>query len=526
MIEQIYPQQPGDSQNTPKKQLQLSPKTKKILLIAAPIILFALLFYGLFAQGIIGSERNATVSVKVTDSDQAAIENAQVVIGDNFTNTNADGTATVATKAGKRIMVVKKTGYIQKSSEITVKAGANDIGTVTLEDSPDARVDLSISIVDYLSNEEVSLAKITLNDLIPSTTGNNYFFKEVPIGDYELTISANGYETFTSKVVITKTSKELDKVELVPSGKIVFESNREGGKRGIFTASLDGSDQKPLISRVGNTEDYLPTFSPNQQRLYFFSTRDNSKNSQGVLEEYLYVSKIDGSELTKIDKTNFYTTKWSADSSLIGYLKTTSDTPTYGLFIYNVSTKKKVEIKDYKATGEFAFSLNGQRIAFVAEGADGSNALYIANVDGTNIVKVIDGYVYSLEFSSANNLRYTVYDNAVKSYEYNISTKIISTITLSDQDKDLSAVLSPDKKYRAYVSTRDGKTNLFISDASGKNERKLTDINKVQGSILWSLNSSYITFNVVSSDETARYVVAINGAKAKKIVDINFSYNF
>lgn len=525
MIEEINPQTSTETQPV-KKRFQLDPKKKKILFIALPVILVALLIYGFFAQGIIGGEKNATIKVKVTDSTATAIENAQVVIGENFASTNSEGTATVNTKTGKRVMVVKKTGYIQETLEIEVKAGANDAGTVQLEDSLDVKVDLNISVVSYLTEEAIAQAKISLNDLIASTTGDSYFFKQVPIGEYELTASANGFEEFTSKVVITKDSKELEKVELVPSGKIVFESNREGGKRGIFTSNLDGSDQKALIARSGSTEDYLPVVDPSQSRIYFYSTRDNSKDGQGNLEEYLYVSKLDGSDVTKVDKTNYYNTKWSNDSSKLGYIKSTGES-TIGLYIFNIATKKSTEFTNYDATSEFAFSLNGSKIAFVAgETAGGEKSLYIANSDATNIVKVADGYSYSLEFTSSGNLRYTLYSTSVNSYEYNPTTKISTKITLSDQDKDLSAVLSPDKKLRAYVSTRDGKTNLFVSDANGKNERKLTSVNKVQGGILWSLDSNYITFNVVSSEETARYVVAANGSKEKKIVDINFSYNF
>ncbi|HUD20839.1 MAG TPA: hypothetical protein VMQ44_02105, partial [Candidatus Saccharimonadales bacterium] len=58
----------------------------------------------------------------------------------------------------------------------------------------------------------------------------------------------------------------------------------------------------------------------------------------------------------------------------------------------------------------------------------------------------------------------------------------------------------------------------------GSHELQLTINNKVSGNLLWSLDNSFIMFDVVTSGESARYVVDASGrAPAQKIVDINTS---
>jgi Tol biopolymer transport system component len=163
-------------------------------------------------------------------------------------------------------------------------------------------------------------------------------------------------------------------------------------------------------------------------------------------------------------------------------------------------------------------------VAFSAKDpADNMVRLFVAKTDGTNIKKVADHESYSLEFTAAGKLRYSYYVvSKTKYFEYDLAAATSAEITAPKIDR-VGGTLSPDKKLRAYVSTRDGKTNLFVSDADGKNEVQLTDLHFVQqGDILWSTDSSFVMFNLVMPGESARFLVSVNGiASARKIVDIN-----
>jgi Tol biopolymer transport system component len=68
--------------------------------------------------------------------------------------------------------------------------------------------------------------------------------------------------------------------------------------------------------------------------------------------------------------------------------------------------------------------------------------------------------------------------------------------------------------------TRDGKSDVYISDASGKNEKRLTQVGTAIGEPQWSQDNRYILFDSYQEAETAKYVVSTNGKPAKKVTDI------
>lgn len=514
-----------------------------LIYVAFPGIVAILLFVGLIQQGIIGSFRTATLSVYViSESDKKPIANATVVAGSLTGTTDEDGKATATGELSglkeSTQVSISKTGYITFTQALVIKRGDNDLGTVELKESPAAKVDLTIRVTNYISEEVVKDATVSIADIIGiySSAQNEYLITGVPVGKYELKVSSNNFNEYSTNIEVAKDSKKLDSVQLVPSGLIVFESNRDRGKRGIFTAKYDGSDQKPLVERVGNLQDYRPSLGPNQRKVFFTSTRDGEKRKgTNEYKEYMYLVDVDGSNLTKITEVSSDYATWSPDGGFIGLTKYNSDYSKSTLYTYDLLAKKLRSFSDYNSSS-FVFSKSGGKIAFVSyDNNDGSEKLYFGNSIGTGVklVKsVLEEYDYisGLEFIGDEKIRYTLYDNSTEEtnwYEYTISTAATKKITAPEIDEDY-AVQSPDGKYRAYVSTRDGKTNLFISTIDGKDEKQLTTLSTVTaGNLLWSLDNSFIMFNSHTIGETARYLVSVNGkAKPKKIVDINLDWYY
>ncbi len=512
-------------------------KHKKTLQIVVPIVVILLLFlFGLIQQGIVGgwldNFNRATATLRVQDAKQQPIENAQILLGDSTANTDITGNATVTgLVAGTRQLTVRKTGFLTMTQDVVLKRGANSLGSFVLKEAPLAKVNLGLKITDYVSEASINDATVSLNDLKPILQGSSWQFNNVPVGDYKLTISKSGYNTASVDVTVDQKTTKLDEVKLVPAGVIVFESNRDKGLRGIFTASYNGTDQKNLVARTGDFEDYSPVLGPNQRKVFFTSTRDGAKNDSGEFKTFLYVVDVDGKNLTKISQTSdSYNAMWSPDGSYIGFVNYDSTNKKTRLYTYGVTNKSLNTFSGYDANSNFAFSADGSHIAFGAnQDSDNTDGLFYGQSNGQGIQKIDTVNSYSLEFTATGTFRYSYYDNTqskTRYFEYDPVANSKTEISAPQIDK-VGAILSPDKKLRAYVSTRDGKANLYISDASGKNEVKLTDLNHVvSGDLLWSKDSSFIMFNLKSDAESARYLVSINGqAKAKKIVDINLTYN-
>jgi len=530
------PQKPAEK--TWQLALNIKIRRKFLLYILLPVIIVGLLIYALISQGIIGSARVSSVSLTVIDAEQIALENAQVEIGGVTAETNSDGGAKLEeVPRGKQTISVTKTGFTPYSEEVSLKRGQNNLGTITLEETPVEKVSVTLTVTDYITETLITDAVVTLEDItgIYDATGTVYKLNNVPLGSYPLSVGKNGYTTFSTNVTITKDTAKLDPVSLVQAGTIVFESNRDRGKRGVFTANYDGSNQKALVARVGDFEDYTPVLGPNQRKLFFTSTRDGIKreNDPNYYKEFMYVVDLDGKNLTKIGETSGSYAVWSPDGGFIGYTQYKDDYSKSEIYTYDVVKKTSHEFAGYNSQS-FSFSPDGKLIAFSAlKDSESTRKLYYSNSNGSDIKTVAtstnNSDFYGMEFTTTNKLRYNFYDQGARKtrwFEFDLTTSTTTEVSAPAIDRE-SAVVSPDKKTRAYVSTRDGKTNVYISDADGKNEKKLTNLNRVVGNLLWSKDSSFIMFDYRSEGESGRYLVSTNGtAKAKKIVDINLTYYY
>lgn len=513
-------------------------RKKFLLYILLPIIVVGLLVYALIGQGIIGSARVSSVSLTVTDTNTAAIEKAQVEIGGVSGETAADGTVTLQeVPRGNQTLSVTKTGFVPHSQAVKLKRGLNNLGAITLEETPVEKVSVTVAVADYITEEKIDDATVNLADIsgIHDSVKAIYKLNNVPLGSYELSVSKAGYTTFTTKVTIDKETVTLDDISLVQAGTIVFESNRDRAKRGVFSANYDGSNQKALVARVGDFEDYTPVLGPNQRKLFFTSTRDGIKREDdpNSYKEFMYLVDLDGKNLTKIGETSGSYAVWSPDGGYVGYNRYQADYSKSEIYTYDVVKKLSHQFTGYNSSS-FNFSPDGKLIAFSGlKDGEPTRKLYYATSAGADIRTVATSTTntdfYGMEFTSSNKLRYNYYDPVSRKtrwFEFDLATSATTEISAPAVDRE-SAIISPDKKSRAYVSTRDGKTNVYISDAEGKNERKLTDLNRVVGNLLWSKDSSFIMFDYRGDGESGRYLVSTNGkAKAKKIVDINLTYYY
>lgn len=507
-------------------------------MIGLPVLFIGLLIFGLFQQGFVSDWtkgfRQATATVMVVNTKAEAVDNAQLTVGGVTGATDAEGRATLADlTSGNKTLTVTKTGFTAFTQELQLKRGSNDLGTITLTELPIQKVSVTLKISHYIADTNITDATVELGDILPIRSEENYKFNDVPVGSHQLSVAKAGFVSFTSTVTVDEKTAALDPVTLVPEGKIVFESNRDRGKRGIFTANYDGSNQKNLVTRNGDLEDYTPILSPTQKKVFFTSTRDGLKreNDPNTYKQFLYVVDIDGKNLAKISETDGSYAVWSPDGGYIGFTKYTSDYSKSEVYTFDVARRTTYEFSDYNSSS-FAFSPDGKLIAFGGKKVGQNDyRLYYANSNATNVKEAALGDAtqnfYSMEFTANGKLRYSRFEaNRTRWYEYDLATNISAEVTAPAIDRE-SAVFSPDKKLRAYVSTRDGKANLYVSDPDGKNEKKLTDLNRVVGTILWSRDGSFLMFDYRSDDESARYVVATSGlAKPKKIVDINLTYYY
>jgi TolB protein len=178
------------------------------------------------------------------------------------------------------------------------------------------------------------------------------------------------------------------------------------------------------------------------------------------------------------------------------------------------------------------------------DGSDGwtiGNAIHTIGADGgeTKRLRQVKGYLWSPSFSPDGqkiafvhdtNGRGQIYvldpDHAGSRWTYNSSSAVAPTlpdgsrwVNLSNNDYcDRNPVWSPDGKRIAFVSDRDGDWNVYVMDADGGNQRRLTDDPGQDSQPVWSSNGKRIAFCRDMGDDVDLLVINADGTDEKVVV--------
>lgn len=448
------------------------------------------------------------------------IPGATVTLDDESYTTNSDGLARIRTfTTGTADVSVSRDAYVSTQASLDLRFGRKVTNEVRLELAKTAQTK-SFTVRDGISERPVANALVRLGDGTDVKADGEGKVDLVFTDHGSITVRADDYRDFGAS-----TETLGDSVSLVPSGDVIVVSNRDRGLRGLYRASLDGSEVTPLVAREGQGEDYAPLRSPDGSLVAFISTRAGLKDSYGNIQGQAYLVRADGTGLKKLsDSVNPEGMKWSPTGRYLYWV----DVPQGEHDIlkrYTVSSGQVATLFTHPAIyGDFTLSDDGTRIAFMAATDPNRSAtLWVANVDGSN-AKSTTYAASPYHFNRDGNVEFTSYvDNGRKAFVLFADSGVVqeSQRELDDTER---YVASPDGGTRAFVSTRDGKSNLYLLSRDDT-EAQLTTLGAVSASPApyWIQNGRYVVFAVQSPAETALYLVSPAGGTAKKITDVTLT---
>jgi Tol biopolymer transport system component len=478
----------------------------------------------------------ARATVTITNlRTQAAINQATVAVNQHTAITNTTGVATFTRlKPGETTFSVSATDYKTKQEMVTLKRGDN---TLTIQVAPLVDIITLKGVVkDAISDTPLGGVTVTTKDGKAVTDADGIFsIPNVHAEAIEVTLEKAGYEKTTKKIDQEDTNPQLT---FAPTGRIVFVSNRENGKRGVYTIKYDGSDSKALVKRSEETEDFEAILSPDGTKVAFLSTREKRRHDNDAqFEPSLYLVNIDGTNLTQLSKEfSLSNLIWSNNSRYVAWSSraTTNDTASH-VFVYDTDKKQTTKITDGGSTYTFVFNHTATAIAWSQnlEPSQSNNSnpnknnvgVYYRNLTTNQTKKLDDASSYTVSFTPNDEAIQFDYFDSTESKEKHIE------VTLADASKktftpsntyEATKVPSFDKKLVAYIDSRDGKSDVFVSNPDGTNERQITTMGTAMGVPAWDPSDRYLVFDSSKEAETARYIVGVNGKSAKKITDIYY----
>ena len=301
--------------------------------------------------------------------------------------------------------------------------------------------------------------------------------------------------------------------------------------------------QKPVRSHCGT-------------RLLFTSVKFdrwvNPDNSVGMSSEYeLYIVNTDGTALTLIDRIDrtesgmFGAFDWSPDGKHIVYVKLTFNTDRIedrDLILYNISNKTRSILRTEGKVCNPKFSPTGKYIAYCAEvkgeviiPSYHNHHIYKMDVNGRNNRLIIRNAATPIWSPQGDRIAYSAFgaENALQIFVANAdgSNQRQLTHTMSPQiwpgpwarDGNDDPQWMPDGKRIVYVSRENKRSEIFIMNADGSNQTRLTqaefgdihpEITPDGKNILFSSGRSYTTDGgifVMSMDGNEQEMISKSG---------------
>lgn len=507
---------------TPEEKKQL--KKKRLLIIggvflSVSIILLAVPFTRWPVINALGFRANSEIVVQEAQSKQnlagASVSVDGVVLG----TTDSEGFVRISNiKMGEQTVLVEKPGYSREEKKLTFSFGSNK-HMIPLEA---VGVKINFSVKNWLSEAPIRGAVLISRLTKSESNEKGEASVIIPPTDEEtvVEVSAKGYLSRKITVDTKVTSRE---VRLVSDAKNYFISKRSG-KFDIFSSHLDGSNQKKIIEGTGKEDPQLLQFvvHPNNKKAILVATREGTRAADRMVAG-IYLVDFEKSSLQKIDEgSDIQLLDWSGET--IFYAKT-SPTLNYDdknftqLIGYNTAVSTNTV---YARANYFAFlSVSADRLFFLP--ADGYRELKNPELTGITIASGSrQAYFKGKQISYGTQPSYGMLEFETSGGEYvSLSARggQITTLERRPNETKLFAQRA-DGKEVAWAERRDGKGTLLVTPTLENKAKQIASLAGLTSPVRYVTTNLFVV-RVVTTQETADFVVDRNSGKFAKIADVS-----
>ncbi|HEX3082575.1 MAG TPA: hypothetical protein VHQ86_04955 [Candidatus Saccharimonadia bacterium] len=502
-------------------------RKRTILTVAGIVVVLAAAVIGLtdLRYAVLGAVLKSSVTLRVVDQTSSLpVPHASVALAGQTQFSDKTGAATFThVKPGKTTVVVSRAGYATLSQKQTIGFGDVSLGTVKLKATG---VQVVTQVSNVLAGGSVEGVEVKAGDVqaITDKTGKaTLAFPPSAVGTtVSLEYSRDGFNTLKKSVQVTAGAAPIA-AAMVAEGKVFYLSNRSG-KLDLYESNLDGSGAEVALAGTGNEtpETGILPNSENSSYIALVSARDGKRDSYGNIISALYIFNTLNHQATKIesDYSFGYYRAWVGNTLV--YEKPGVTCPD--IKGYDAVAQKSTVLVPSAGNGcpkilapyddGFFYSISNTNSDKdgVYYGQIGKASKHVASTPAQNIVR---------KTKDALLTEYFVYTPQYTTEWQNIDLEALTATKVAQGPADTSSRTyndSPNDKKSSFIEERDGKTELYLTDSDGSNEKKLTSVGNVNQYVSW-MGDDYIVFSVSKSDENALYVVAVSTGKVSKVTD-------
>lgn len=465
----------------------------------------------------------SSASLTVLDaSTQQPLKNVDVKLGSHTGRTDSEGQVKFQhVRLGNATLTLEKRAFAPLEKQVTIGWGSNPLDSMSIEP---VGSQYTILVTDYLSSQPVAKAEASSGEADAQSDEAGKITLTLDVSDdtssTEVTVSADGYRE--EKVTLNLDTTESVQLQLVPERAHVFVSKRSG-KYDVYRIDADGRNESVILAGSGTERDDLVLVPhPSENFVALVSTRENVRNEDGFLLSTLTLIDLSDNTPSKIAQSErIQIVDWVGKRLVyvqIASGASASDPKRHRLMSYDLESG---ESKEIAAANYFNDVLAANGSVYYAP----SNAYSTGPVEGFFKINA-DGSQKQTAYSEEvwNTFR-TEYDKLVLSvaqdwYDYQISSNKVSQ--LSGEPANLQSrvyIDSPDRQHSLWVDTRDGKGVLLVYNLSTRDDDVVHEQSGLTNPVRW-LNDNSVVFRVSTSQETADYVMSLNGGEPKKLRDV------
>jgi TolB protein len=268
----------------------------------------------------------------------------------------------------------------------------------------------------------------------------------------------------------------------VARSKLAFASDRDGERLGgtvesrnvkeIYISDYDGAAQKRVTT--GRSLNIQPSWSPDGNAVAYTSFRRGLPN---IFVSHIYQGTLDEFPRAPDQKENFQPT-WSPDGTKVAFWSTRDGNPELYISNRDGSNVRRLTMSP-GADESPTWSPSGTQLAFTSD-RTGSPQLYTIGADGLGLRRLTTGDAYAARPTWSplpfNEIAYSArtgpgYDIKV----IDVASGQVRTLTFGEGSNE-SPVWAPNGRHLAFVSTRSGKSQVFVMARDGKNVTQITTV--------------------------------------------------
>ncbi len=498
-------------------------KARNITIAALLLIIAGLATYPTtryFMLNTVGVRSKASITI-LDNSTQQPLKNVQVTVHGQTGQTDDNGSVTLTkVKLGATDLEIKKRAFAPIERHIVIGWGSNPLGQQKLDP---AGVQYTFVVTDFLSGKPVEKAEASSGESSAFSDENGKIVLTLDKNDLasDVTVSAKNYRD--EKMALSDNNEVEQKVNMVPSHKHAFVSNRSG-KFDVYKIDVDGKNEAIALAGTGSERDDM-TLAPHPTKnlVAVVSTRDNQRNKDGFLLSTLNLVNLDDNKVKTLGTSERIQVIGWADSRFV-YVQiaagaSASNPKRYRLMSYEPD---KDETKELASANYFNDLVLVSNVIYYAPAAAYQNGTDVSLLrikpDGSDKQVVLGKETWNIFRTNYDDLTFAAQQDW---YKYDLANQNAPTkIVTPANPKTRIYIQNPSNKKSVWIDQRDGKGVLIIYDVDSKKETVLRTQSGLKYPVYW-VSDNTLVYRINTEQETADYVLNIDGGDPKKIKDVS-----